>query len=441
MVRYRNPQRGQALLMMTLSLILIFGMLGLAVDLGWAYFRQQAAQAAADAAAIAAVRTAVNKSASSQVCGSSGVWCGAASNCPATAPGSAASSFDSACMLASANGFTTANQRTVSVQANTTNSVPTQPGPSVVYWATVRVSENTPILFGAAFGRGGFSPGARASAAAFGSAGGGSCIYVLDPHASNAFQAGNGAQVTIDCGIYVDSDAKSPTQAMYVTGGATIQAPTIQVVGNFKKDNGASTSVTPSTGVTATADPFKDLPAPTPGTPQSGDFTKWQASPYTPPPGTYNGFSVANGMSLIMSGGTYIISGGTFSIQGGSTVTATGGVMIYLTNGATVNIANGATVTLAAQSSGAYQGVLFYQDRSMLSPGTSYFAGGANMNFTGSLYLPHALLNIDNGTNTSGSTMAIVAGTLNFQGGAHFLADNGGSKTGLTGGFTFALIE
>ena len=39
--------------MMTLSLTVILGMLGLVVDLGWAYYRQQVAQAAADAADLA----------------------------------------------------------------------------------------------------------------------------------------------------------------------------------------------------------------------------------------------------------------------------------------------------------------------------------------------------------------------------------------------------
>jgi hypothetical protein len=146
-------------------------------------------------------------------------------------------------------------------------------------------------------------------------------------------------------------------------------------------------------------------------------------------------------MSLVMSPGVYVVNGGTFSIQGGSTVTATGGVTIYLTGGATVNIANGSSVTLSAQTSGSYQGVLFYQDRAMASPGTSFFAGGANMKFTGSLYFPHALLNIDNGTNTAGSTMALVVDKVNFQGGAHLLGDAGGTKTGLTAGYTVSMIE
>ena len=134
-------------------------------------------------------------------------------------------------------------------------------------------------------------------------------------------------------------------------------------------------------------------------------------------------------MSAILSGGIYIINGGTFNIQGGSTITATGGVMIYLTGGATVNIANGSTVTLSAMSSGAYQGVLFYQDRTMSSPGSSTFAGGANMNLSGSLYFPNALLNINNGSHTS--TEAVVAGSVNFQGGETFYQATTSSQTGL----------
>jgi hypothetical protein len=434
MVKSNQSRRGQAALMMTLSLAVILGMLGLVVDLGWAYFRQQAAQSAADAGAIAAVRAAVT---SGPNCTNTAVFCGAATKCPSVAPGAATTSFDNACMLAAANGFTTSGIDTVSVQAGTSSPVPTVSGPVASYWAVVRVRESLPALFGAAFARGGFSPGAMATAAAMTSPGGGSCIYVLDPSAPDAFLAANNASVQVGCGVYVDS---SNAEAMYVTGGASVTAPTIQVVGNVKKDNGGTTSVVPSTGIASVADPFASLPSPAPaGTCQSGNFTAWQANPYTPAPGTYCGFSVANGMSLQMSPGVYIVNGGTFNIQGGSTVTSSGGVTIYLTGGATVNIGNGATVTLSAQSSGAYQGVLFYQDRSMASPGASIFQGGASMTLTGSLYFPHGTLNVNNGINSS--VMGIVADKVNFQGGAHLLADSGGAKTGLSGGYTVSMIQ
>jgi len=425
--------------MVTLSLTVILGMLGLAVDLGWAYFRQQAAQAAADAAAVAAVRAAATSAPSGLTCAGA-VWCGAATNCPATAPASPSTSFDNACMLASANGFTTSGIDTVSVQAGTSSPVPTVSGPAAAYWAVVRVKEALPALFGAAFARGGLSPGAIATAGAIAGAGNGSCVYVLDPSGADAFQAGNGAAVQVACGVYVDSN--NSTAAMLVTGGASVQATAIDVVGAFVKNNGGTTSVTPTTGAVSAVDPFESLPSPTPaGSCQSGDFTAYQATAYTPAPGTYCGFSLGNDMALEMSPGTYIVNGGTFSIQGGSTVTSSGGVLIYLTGGATVNIANGANVTLSAQASGAYQGVLFYQDRSIASPGASTFAGGANMNLTGSLYFPHATVDVNNGATAAGTTMAIVADMVNFQGGAHLLADAGGAKTGLNSGYTVSMIQ
>jgi hypothetical protein len=132
-------------------------------------------------------------------------------------------------------------------------------------------------------------------------------------------------------------------------------------------------------------------------------------------------------MSATMAAGTYYINGGTFSIQGGGSVSGSG-VMIYLANGATVNIANGVTVTLSPPSASIYQGVLFYRDRTATSPGTSFFAG-ANQHLTGSLYFPNSLLNIDKGTNTS--TMAVVAGRGNFQGGANIQAGTA-AQTGIS---------
>jgi len=435
-----HGRRGQSLLMVTLASSLIFGSLALAVDVGWAYFRRETAQAAADSAALAAVRAAVKSSPGGFTCGSSGVWCSStASTCPSTPPGTASNSFNNACMMASANGL---SGETVTLQANTTSSVPTVSGPSVAYWATARAYHSATTWFGGLMGISSLTASVRSSAAAIASSGGGGCIYVLDPSAPDAFLAGNDFQAKFGCGVYVNSSAHGTagsTAAMYVTGSAYIQAPTINVTGTYYQDNSGHTSVTPTTGASTANDPLASLPSPTPaGSCQSGNFTSWQSTEYTPAPGTYCGFSLGNGMNAQLSGGTYIINGGTFSIQGGSTLTATGGVMIYLTGGATMNIANGATVTLSAQTSGSYQGILFYQDRSMTSPGSSTIAGGANLNLTGSLYFPHALLNINNGTSTSvgasGTTTAIVADKVDFQGGASvFTADTGGTKTGITG--------
>jgi hypothetical protein len=199
--------------------------------------------------------------------------------------------------------------------------------------------------------------------------------------------------------------------------------------------NGATTNPTPVTGVAAIADPLASLPGLTPG-------TCLYATNYSPPsnttlaPGTYcGGITVSNGVTGVTFGaGNYIINGGGLSFGGGIT-TSGSGVMFYLTgtnaNYASVTIANGTTVTLSAPTSGTYQGILFYQNRSITSASNADFAGGAVMNLTGTLYFPTTDVSYSNGTSGSGSTTAIVANQVSFSGGARINYDSTGSKTGL----------
>ncbi len=58
-IKLRRGRRGQALLLVTLSLFAMCGLLGLAVDLGWSYFVKKSAQDAADSAAQAAAYSAL----------------------------------------------------------------------------------------------------------------------------------------------------------------------------------------------------------------------------------------------------------------------------------------------------------------------------------------------------------------------------------------------
>jgi len=429
----RNRSRGgQALVMATVSLFLMMGVMSLAVDLGWGYLRRDVAQTAADAAASAVIKAAVTSSPSSQSCGSNNVWCGTpagtATSCPTTAPTSPVTSFDYGCMLAAANGFTpNGSSRTVTIQANTTSPAPAVPGTTVTYWATVKISENATPFFGSPTGGSLLSSTAVSTAAITSPATAvhGPCLYLLATSGA-ALTVGNGAHVTTSsCGIYVNSSASNAITVI----GATITSSSVKVVGGVSLSNGGTISPTPVTGVSAVADPFSSLPSQTAaGSCNSGNFGTWQATPYTPAPGTYCGMNVSNGVSAVLSTGIYIINGGTFSVAGGSTVTASG-VMIYLTNGATVSIANGANVTMSAETSGTYEGILFYQDRSLTSPGSSSFSGGATMHLSGSLYFPHASLYFDNGNNAQ--TEAIIASSIDFQGGATLNQATSQSQTGL----------
>ncbi len=56
-----HGRRGQALLLVTLALFAMCGLLGLAVDLGWAYFVKKSAQASSDAGALAAAHVVLSQ--------------------------------------------------------------------------------------------------------------------------------------------------------------------------------------------------------------------------------------------------------------------------------------------------------------------------------------------------------------------------------------------
>jgi len=179
-MRHGQRRRGQVIVMVTLALIMMCGVLGLAVDLGWGYYVEKTTQAAADAAAIAAVSKAFT------AVGGAGATPGAYStqdSAPTPVPCSsvgAGGALAEGCLYAQRNGFTDTGRQTVTMAANA-DSVPptaTRVG-SVMYWATARVAERIPQLFSAVLGNTMGGAGSRATAAVIWSEAPGS-LYALD---------------------------------------------------------------------------------------------------------------------------------------------------------------------------------------------------------------------------------------------------------------------
>jgi Flp pilus assembly protein TadG len=85
-LRKRNSARGQAALMVTLSIIPTLGLLGLVVDVGWGFYRKEMCKTAAQAAATAAATVVAN--ADITTCNAHNVTCqnatavGSTSSCP-----------------------------------------------------------------------------------------------------------------------------------------------------------------------------------------------------------------------------------------------------------------------------------------------------------------------------------------------------------------------
>src|SRR5262249_39687641 len=108
--------RGQASVLMAMSMLVMCGLLGLVVDIGWASWRKEACKTAAEAAAHAAVKAAKDG-------GTSNYNVTAATNCP-SAPTNT-TPLRIGCMYAAVNGYTNGvSNRTVTYQVGTTTGSP-----------------------------------------------------------------------------------------------------------------------------------------------------------------------------------------------------------------------------------------------------------------------------------------------------------------------------
>jgi Flp pilus assembly protein TadG len=447
-------RRGQAGITMVVGLFVMFSVLGFSVDLGWAYYRKQAAQTAADASAMAAAAWANSNGAA---CGTNNVLC-QTSSCSTL---STSSSLYAGCQYASANGFTDgSNNQTVVLQGGT-GKPPNGPSNTMNYWVQATVTESVPELF---LGFAGFhSATVRARATSgVGTAGGttvtNDCIYVLDPSASEAFFAsGSNTAVTLqNCSMYVNSTANSSTNQSanaYVTNGQA--SVTVTGAGNIQVHGGAYTDAGYcKTGftcnATAISDPLASLPAPS----FSGcDQTNYSFSSGTT---TLNSSSKSvivfcggisiNGGTVTLNPGTYVLNGGGLTIGSANTVVTGSGVTFYntATSGHTigaVTISGQPHVTLAAPTSGTYKGILFYQDRTTSYSTANQFNGYSAPSMTGTLYFPGSSVTF---TGTNAGTpqyTAIICKDLTFNGGATFKWDNTGQYTGLSTGMTSFLMQ
>ena len=143
----RGKNRGQTLVMFTLGSTLLFGTLGLVVDVGWAFFRREAAQTAADAAASAAAAAAYLSAGGGSInCSVTNVACYATEHeCPSTLT-TATNNIEAGCLYARDNGFTTAGRQKVTFMSGA-GTAATATGAPMSYWVIVRVSERIPQAF------------------------------------------------------------------------------------------------------------------------------------------------------------------------------------------------------------------------------------------------------------------------------------------------------
>ncbi|MFP5234542.1 MAG: pilus assembly protein TadG-related protein [Acidobacteriota bacterium] len=377
-----RDENGQAIVIGALCIALLLGFVSLAVEVGMLFAVQQGLQNAADSAAITGVQELNYGDAT------------------------AAAQADAA-----RNGFTNdADGVTVTV-----NSPPASgPNAGTSGFVEVIISKEQPVWFMSLFGHNSMTVSARSVSTL---ANTNNCIYTLNTSGTD-LTFNNGAQLDMpDCNIYGESTDPADFSA---SGGAHVKAGAINLVGGASISGGAHVSPSsPTTGVTALSDPLGYLSPPSfsPSSCQSDPNPGWKGGTFGPsaPGGTicYNGFTVSNGGSVTFNPGTYIING-TLTFSGGAKVAGTG-VTFYLPPGASLSIGNGSDFSLSAPTSGTYNGILFYQDRSNKT--SESLVGGSKSYLEGILYFPDANLTLNNGSNST-CYETIVTASLTMQGGA-----------------------
>jgi hypothetical protein len=250
-------------------------------------------------------------------------------------------------------------------------------------------------------------------------------ILVLDPSSKGAFNAnGNGNTTVTSTPIIVDSN--NP-EAAIGSGGGILSAPEFDITGGYNTTGGAQFVGPIYTGRRPTADPLVDIPVPDPSTMtvQSNNKTQYTQGSITLNPGVYTGGITASGTaSLTLNPGVYYMDGGGFSFTGQGNLLAQG-VMIYNAphngNSGNVNVSGTGNITLSGPTSGVYQGLTFFQDRT--STVSASVSGGGSGSITGTFYFASALLTVSGGAGVSNVGSQYISYDLTLTGGGGINVD------------------
>jgi hypothetical protein len=398
----RNSESGQALIFGVATLgILLMGIAGLGIDIGYLRYEKRLQQTAADNAALAGASEL-------QYADVNAIAQNAAQNDGFTAASVNANTFPPPAPATAVGSVSlTVNNPPLSGPHANDSSTNCSPAPSC--YVEVYLAQVQPTFFMKMLGTTSQTVTARA-VAYWGSANGTpGCVYSLGINSGKGIQGitvhGN---PTLDadfpgypCGIDDNGDFTTNGQKLDVSAGAIGVAGTVGKVQGTVTCGGSSTNC-PVPGIAIADDPLGYLQPPTSGTPYAS--------------GGANG-TCPDGAGTVFAPGMYLVTG-AMKINANSIVCGTG-VTFYISGSGSVTINGGADVQFSAPSSGTYAGILFYQDRSDTS--SAKVNGNSNSFFQGAMYFPSAALDFSGTGSTLNSGAAytlIVSDSLTVGGNA-----------------------
>ena len=396
--RSRAGERGAVIFMVVLLLPVLISFMALAIDVGYLYSVKRKLQTVADAAALACAHQMQRAKPCTYQNGANNV---AALDVPAL------------------YGIDWSDLNTSQPTANQVQ---------------VQVSQNTPTFFLKIISINSVNIIATARAEMRPN-----CVTTLDTAAASSFQTSVGANLQMpNCGIFVHSNHASAFNAV---NGSTVNALTVDIVGD--KTSTGSVTPTPMVGVTGVGDPLAALPDMVPG---GCDHVNLQVKNSTTlNPGVYcGGIMIRLKPTVTFSPGVYYLVGGGLDTGPGYSAVVGSGVTFFNTQSLPtypygpilIGVANGNSFQLSAPTSGAYKGILFYQDRKVVSGATSVFGGGANqpLQLTGTLYFPTTNVTYQNQSiTTAGTYTNIIAKNVLFSGASRLNYQAGASWAPVSG--------
>ena len=268
------------------------------------------------------------------------------------------------------------------------------------------------------------------------------CVLSLNPAAAGGVTSkGNSAITLTQCSVYDDSN---DTSALVNGGTATIDALSVNVVGQISGGSGITTTQGVNVGISPITDPYANVVMPTP---VGCDYNnKTYKTTVTIDPGVYcNGIQLNAGAVVTMNPGVYFIDRGSLQMAGGSTLQGTGVTIIFTSstgnNYADATINGGATLAITAPTTGPLAGIAMFGDRNMPISTTFKFNGGDNQVLGGAVYVPHGTLQYAGGNNANTNCTQVIADTVTFVGNSLLKINCAGSGTRPIGTSVASLVE
>ncbi len=405
-----KEQSGVIAIIIALLLPVLVGILGIIIDLGFAYQYKRLMQTAADAGAMAGAH-----------------W---------LYRGEVGSLNNEVLYDTGKNGFDGSHGET-----RTINRPPTSGDfAGKDSFVEVIISQQLPTYFMPVLGVNDMTVAARAVAGVGGSQG---CVYVLDGTEDKALEVSSGSSLSaLGCKIKVSSCSD---EALSGTSASSVIADDIDVCGDYDC-SGSVCDPTPDTGecdgnkCAKGTDPLALMPEPVP--PGGCSETEYKVSSVGSPGNRFQiygdktycgGLWVESGSHVNLNSGIYWIIGGGFNI--GSNSSATGdGITVYNSEGAgysyePIGIQSGSDVWLTATQGGPFDRILFMQDRSVVGDYDNKIESNTGSFFEGLLYFRDQHLMFH--SNTLGESAAgysvVIANTLEVSSGTALNLSAGGS--------------